>query len=191
MLLMENLVLQLLNGIGYDWIGMLYQEWLLGNQELVLYVILFIVVFFCFVVLYESWLILFLVMLVVLFGVVGVLFVVLLCGLNNDVYFQVGLLIMIGFFVKNVILIVEFVKDFMEKEGCGLIEVMLEVFCMCLCFILMILLVFIFGVMLLVISCGVGSGVQNVVGIGVMGGMLIVILLVIFFVLVFFVVVKC
>lgn len=130
-------------------------------------------------------------MLVVLLGVIGVLLVVIFCGLTNDVYFQVGLFIIIGLLVKNVIFIVEFVKDLMDKEGKGLIEVMFDVVWMCLCLILMILLVFIFGVMLLVISIGVGFGVQNVVGIGVMGGMVIVMVLVIFFVLVFFVVVCC
>lgn len=65
----------------------------------------------------------------------------------------------IGLLVKNVILIVEFVKDFMEKEGKGVVEVILMVVCMYLCFILMIFFVFIFGVLLLVISNGVGSGV--------------------------------
>lgn len=156
---MVDLVVKFLAGVGYLWIGLLYQEVLFLNQVFVLYVILLVVVFFVFVVFYESWLILFLVMLVVLLGVVGVLLVIDLCGLSNDVYFQVGLLIIIGFFVKNVILIVEFVVEMMQKEGKMLIEVIIEVVWMCLCLILMIFLVFIFGVLLLVISYGVGFGV--------------------------------
>lgn len=156
---MADLVVKFLVGVGYLWIGLLYQEVLFLNQVFVLYVILLVVVFFVFVVFYESWLILFLVMLVVLLGVVGVLLVIDLCGLSNDVYFQVGLLIIIGFFVKNVILIVEFVVEMMQKEGKMLIEVIIEAVWMCLCLILMIFLVFIFGVLLLVISYGVGFGV--------------------------------
>lgn len=103
---------------------------------------------------------------------------------------MVGLLTIIGLSVKNVILIVEFVKDFMEKEGKGVVEAILMVVRMRLRFILMIFFVFIFGVLSLVISNGVGSGAQNVVGIGVMGGMVFVTLLVIFFVSVFFVVIR-
>lgn len=78
---------------------------------MVFYVILFVVVFLCLVGFYESWLILFVVLFVVLFGVLGVLFVVYGCGFLNDIYFKVGLLVIIGLFMKNVILIVEFVKD--------------------------------------------------------------------------------
>ncbi|EIE1068600.1 efflux RND transporter permease subunit [Salmonella enterica] len=190
MSLMENLASQLPNGIGYDWTGMSYQERLSGNQAPALYAISLIVVFLCLAALYESWSIPFSVMLVVPLGVVGALLAASLRGLNNDVYFQVGLLTTIGLSAKNAILIVEFAKDLMEKEGRGLIEATLEASRMRLRPILMTSLAFILGVMPLVISRGAGSGAQNAVGAGVMGGMLTATLLAIFFVPVFFVVVK-
>ncbi|EBF8662732.1 efflux RND transporter permease subunit [Salmonella enterica] len=190
MSLMENLASQLPNGIGYDWTGMSYQERLSGNQAPALYAISLIVVFLCLAALYESWSIPFSVMLVVPLDVVGALLAASLRGLNNDVYFQVGLLTTIGLSAKNAILIVEFAKDLMEKEGRGLIEATLEASRMRLRPILMTSLAFILGVMPLVISRGAGSGAQNAVGTGVMGGMLTATLLAIFFVPVFFVVVK-
>ncbi|ECQ8021712.1 efflux RND transporter permease subunit [Salmonella enterica] len=190
MSLMENLASQLPNGIGYDWTGMSYQERLSGNQAPALYAISLIVVFLCLAALYESWSIPFSVMLVVPLGVVGALLAASLRGLNNDVYFQVGLLTTIGLSAKNAILIVEFAKDLMEKEGRGLIEATLEASRMRLRPILMTSLAFILGVMPLVVSRGAGSGAQNAVGTGVMGGMLTATLLAIFFVPVFFVVVK-
>ncbi len=166
MSLMENLASQLPNGIGYDWTGMSYQERLSGNQAPALYAISLIVVFLCLAALYESWSIPFSVMLVVPLGVVGALLAASLRGLNNDVYFQVGLLTTIGLSAKNAILIVEFAKDLMEKEGRGLIEATLEASRMRLRPILMTSLAFILGVMPLVISRGAGSGAQNAVGTG-------------------------
>ena len=190
MALMEDLASKLPNGIGHDWTGMSYQERLSGNQAPALYAISLIVVFLCLAALYESWSIPFSVMLVVPLGVVGALLAASLRGLNNDVYFQVGLLTTIGLSAKNAILIVEFAKDLMEKEGRGLIEATLEAARMRLRPILMTSLAFILGVMPLVISRGAGSGAQNAVGTGVMGGMLTATLLAIFFVPVFFVVVR-
>ncbi|TGD17873.1 hydrophobe/amphiphile efflux-1 family RND transporter, partial [Salmonella enterica subsp. enterica serovar Poona] len=172
MSLMENLASQLPNGIGYDWTGMSYQERLSGNQAPALYAISLIVVFLCLAALYESWSIPFSVMLVVPLGVVGALLAASLRGLNNDVYFQVGLLTTIGLSAKNAILIVEFAKDLMEKEGRGLIEATLEASRMRLRPILMTSLAFILGGMPLVISRGAGSGAQTAEGPGGRGGLL-------------------
>ncbi|HGY5077538.1 efflux RND transporter permease subunit [Citrobacter freundii] len=190
MAMMESLAEKLPTGIGHDWTGMSYQERLSGNQAPALYAISLIVVFLCLAALYESWSIPFSVMLVVPLGVVGALLAASLRGMNNDVYFQVGLLTTIGLSAKNAILIVEFAKDLMDKEGKGLIEATLEASRMRLRPILMTSLAFILGVMPLVISRGAGSGAQNAVGTGVMGGMLTATLLAIFFVPVFFVVVR-
>jgi len=190
MALLESLAQKLPSGIGYDWTGMSYQERLSGNQAPALYAISLIVVFLCLAALYESWSIPFSVMLVVPLGVVGALLAASLRGLNNDVYFQVGLLTTIGLSAKNAILIVEFAKDLMDKEGKGIIEATLEASRMRLRPILMTSLAFILGVLPLVISHGAGSGAQNAVGTGVMGGMLSATLLAIFFVPVFFVVVR-
>ncbi|MFI7790783.1 multidrug transporter [Klebsiella michiganensis] len=188
--LMEELAGKLPAGIGYDWTGMSYQERLSGNQAPALYAISLIVVFLCLAALYESWSVPFSVMLVVPLGVVGALLAATFRGLTNDVYFQVGLLTTIGLSAKNAILIVEFAKDLMDKEGKGLIEATLEAVRMRLRPILMTSLAFILGVMPLVISSGAGSGAQNAVGTGVMGGMVTATVLAIFFVPVFFVVVR-
>ncbi|HAC7761122.1 TPA_asm: multidrug efflux RND transporter permease subunit, partial [Salmonella enterica] len=136
--------------------------------------------------LYESWSIPFSVMLVVPLGVIGALLAATFRGLTNDVYFQVGLLTTIGLSAKNAILIVEFAKDLMDKEGKGLVEATLEAVRMRLRPILMTSLAFMLGVMPLVIS----SGAQNAVGTGVLGGMVTATVLAIFFVPVFFVVVR-
>ncbi|MBP2196752.1 multidrug efflux RND transporter permease subunit AcrB [Pantoea cypripedii] len=188
--LMEQLASKLPAGIGYDWTGMSYQERLSGNQAPALYAISLIVVFLCLAALYESWSIPFSVMLVVPLGVVGALLFTTLRGLSNDVYFVVGLLTTIGLSAKNAILIVEFAKDLMEKEGKGLVESTLEASRMRLRPILMTSLAFILGVLPLAISTGAGSGAQNAVGTGVMGGMVTATALAIFFVPVFFVVVR-
>ncbi|NEK81517.1 MAG: efflux RND transporter permease subunit [Pantoea ananatis] len=188
--LMEELASKLPTGIGFDWTGMSYQERLSGNQAPALYAISLIVVFLCLAALYESWSIPFSVMLVVPLGVVGALLFTTLRGLSNDVYFVVGLLTTVGLSAKNAILIVEFAKDLMEKEGKGLVEATLEACRMRLRPILMTSLAFILGVLPLAISTGAGSGAQNAVGTGVMGGMVTATALAIFFVPVFFVVVR-
>ncbi|MFP9229184.1 efflux RND transporter permease subunit [Pectobacterium cacticida] len=190
MAMMESFVAQLPQGIGYEWTGMSYQERLSGNQAPAIYAISLIVVFLCLAALYESWSIPFSVMLVVPLGIIGALIAANMTGLENDVYFKVGLLTTIGLSAKNAILIVEFAKDLMEKEGKGLIEATLDAVRMRLRPILMTSLAFILGVMPLVISSGAGSGAQNAVGTGVMGGMITATVLAIFFVPVFFVVVR-
>src|SRR5471032_2191730 len=190
MALMESLASKLPSGIGYDWTGLSYQERLSGNQAPALYAISLIVVFLCLAALYESWSIPFSVMLVVPLGVVGALLAATMRGLSNDVYFQVGLLTTIGLSAKNAILIVEFAKDLMDKEGKGLVEATLDAVRMRLRPILMTSLAFILGVLPLAISSGAGSGSQNAVGTGVVGGMITATLLAIFFVPVFFVVVR-
>ncbi|QTF09477.1 efflux RND transporter permease subunit [Brenneria izadpanahii] len=190
MALMEEFVAKLPKGVGYEWTGMSYQELLSGSQAPALYTISLIVVFLCLAALYESWSIPFSVMLVVPLGVLGAVVAASMRGLENDVYFKVGLLTTIGLSAKNAILIVEFAKDLMEKEGKGLIEATLDAVRMRLRPILMTSLAFILGVVPLVISSGAGSGAQNAVGTGVMGGMITATVLAIFFVPVFFVVVR-
>ncbi|MBC8945529.1 MULTISPECIES: efflux RND transporter permease subunit [Xenorhabdus] len=190
MALMEKLASQLPSGVGYDWTGMSYQERLSGNQAPALYALSLIVVFLCLAALYESWSIPFSVMLVVPLGIIGALLATLIRGLDNDIYFKVGLLTTIGLSAKNAILIVEFAKDLLEKEGKGLIEATLEAARMRLRPILMTSLAFMLGVMPLVLSNGAGSGAQNAVGTGVLGGMIAATSLAIYFVPVFFVVIR-
>ncbi|ELX8379404.1 efflux RND transporter permease subunit [Providencia vermicola] len=191
MLMMEKLTTENLpKGIGYEWTGMSYQERLSGNQAPALYAISLIVVFLCLAALYESWSVPFSVMLVVPLGIIGALLFTSVRGLSNDVYFKVGLLTTIGLSAKNAILIVEFAKDLMEKEGKGLVEATLNAVKMRLRPILMTSLAFMLGVIPLVFSNGAGSAAQNSVGTGVLGGMFAATSLAIFFVPVFFVVIR-
>jgi multidrug efflux pump len=190
MALMEQLAAQLPAGIGHDWTGMSYQERMSGQQAPALYSLSLLIVFLCLAALYESWSIPFSVMLVVPLGVIGALLATTLRGLNNDVYFVVGLLTTIGLSAKNAILIVEFAKDQVEKEGKSLAEATLIAVRMRLRPILMTSLAFILGVLPLALSRGAGSGAQNAVGTGVIGGMITATVLAIYFVPVFFVVVR-
>nr|WP_024965326.1 multidrug efflux RND transporter permease AcrD [Pantoea sp. IMH] len=189
MAIMENLVSKLPTGFGLQWTGASYQERMSGDQAPALYAISLLVVFLCLAALYESWPIPFSVMLVVPLGVIGALTATWLRGLENDVYFQVGLLTVIGLAAKNAILIVEFAND-LNRQGRDLGEATLEASRQRLRPILMTSLAFIFGVLPMATSSGAGSGSQHAVGTGVMGGMISATILAIFFVPLFFVLVR-
>ena len=186
---MEKLVSQLPVGFGLEWTAMSYQERLSGSQAPALYAISLLVVFLCLAALYESWSIPFSVMLVVPLGVIGAVAATWLRGLENDVYFQVGLLTIIGLSAKNAILIVEFANE-LNQKGKDLVAATLEASHMRLRPILMTSLAFIFGVLPMATSSGAGSGSQHAVGTGVMGGMISATVLAIFFVPLFFVLVR-
>jgi multidrug efflux pump len=186
---MEELVKKLPPGIGYEWTGLSYEERLSGSQAPALYALSLLVVFLCLAALYESWSIPASVMLVVPLGVIGAVLAAFFFRLPNDVYFQVGLLTTIGLASKNAILIVEFAKEQFEA-GHDLIEATLNATRMRLRPILMTSFAFILGVLPLALANGAGSGSQNAIGIGVIGGMLTGTILAILFVPVFFVVVK-
>ncbi len=187
---MEKLAANLPKGISYDWTGISYQERLSGNQAPALYALSAIVVFLCLAALYESWSIPVSVMLVVPLGIFGAVLATWARGLEDDIYFKVGLLTTIGLSAKNAILIVEFAKDLIEKEGKALIEATVEACRMRLRPILMTSLAFIFGVIPLAISNSAGSGSQHSVGTGVIGGMLSATILAIYLVPLFFVVIR-
>ena len=187
--IMESLVKQLPNGFGLEWTAMSYQERLSGAQAPALYAISLLVVFLCLAALYESWSVPFSVMLVVPLGVIGALLATWMRGLENDVYFQVGLLTVIGLSAKNAILIVEFANE-MNQKGHDLFEATLHACRQRLRPILMTSLAFIFGVLPMATSTGAGSGGQHAVGTGVMGGMISATILAIYFVPLFFVLVR-
>ncbi|NDJ56868.1 multidrug efflux RND transporter permease AcrD [Enterobacteriaceae bacterium 4M9] len=187
--IMESLVKQIPGNFGLEWTGMSYQERLSGSQAPALYAVSLLVVFLCLAALYESWSVPFSVMLVVPLGVIGALLATWARGLENDVYFQVGLLTVIGLSAKNAILIVEFAND-LNARGQDLMASVLEASRQRLRPILMTSLAFIFGVLPMTISSGAGSGSQHAVGTGVMGGMISATILAIFFVPLFFVLVR-
>ncbi|MDR5764304.1 MULTISPECIES: efflux RND transporter permease subunit [unclassified Caballeronia] len=187
---MEALAAKLPAGIGYEWTGLSYQQIQSGSQAPILYGISILVVFLCLAALYESWSIPFSVIMVVPLGVVGALLAVSLRGLENDVFFQVGLLTTVGLSAKNAILIVEFARDLQLSQKMGPIEAALEAARLRLRPILMTSLAFILGTMPLAISNGAGSGSQHAIGTGVIGGMMTATFLAIFMVPMFFVVVR-
>jgi hydrophobe/amphiphile efflux-1 (HAE1) family protein len=184
----EQMGKQLPPGIGLEWTGLSYEERLSGNQAPVLYAISLLVVFLCLAALYESWAIPAAVMLVVPLGILGAVAATALRGLANDVYFQVGLLTTIGLAAKNAILIVEFAKEEHDK-GASLMDAAITAARQRLRPILMTSLAFILGVLPLAISTGAGSGGQNAIGTGVIGGMISGTVLALLFVPVFFIVV--
>jgi multidrug efflux pump len=189
MAIMEELAGRLEGGYDFAWTGLSYQERMSGSQAPALYAISLLVVFLCLAALYESWSIPFSVMLVVPFGVIGALGGAFARGLNNDVYFQVGLLTTVGLSAKNAILIVEYAKD-MEASGKEVVEAVMEAIRLRLRPIVMTSMAFVLGVLPLAISSGAGSGSQNSLGTGVMCGMLAATGCGIFFTPIFYVVVR-
>lgn len=186
---MEKIMEQLPEGIGYEWTGLSYEERQAGAQAPALYALSILFVFLCLAALYESWSIPVSVLLVVPLGVLGAVLAATMTGLSNDVYFQVGLLVTMGLAAKNAILIVEFARDLYQK-GENLVEATVHAARMRLRPIIMTSLAFTLGVLPLAIASGPGSGSQNAIGIGVMGGMISATVLAIFFVPLFFVVVQ-
>jgi multidrug efflux pump len=176
-------------GFSHEWTGLSAQEKLSGNQAGALYAISALVVFLALAALYESWSVPFAVMLSVPIGIFGALGAALLFGQTNDVYFKVGLLTTIGLSAKNAILIVEFAID-REAAGEGLVEATLSAARQRLRPIIMTSLAFILGVTPLAIASGAGSGAQNSVGIGVLGGMMAATVIGVFFVPLLYVAVR-
>jgi len=182
---MEKMAAQLPAGIGFEWTGLSYEERNAGAQAPALYAISLLVVFLCLAALYESWSVPFSVMLAVPLGVLGALAAASFRGMENDVYFQVGLLTTIGLSAKNAILIVEFAKRRYDK-GKDLVEATIKACRQRLRPILMTSLAFMLGVLPLAISSGAGANSRHAIGTGVLGGMLSATVLAIVFIPLFF-----
>ncbi|HEY0821299.1 MAG TPA: efflux RND transporter permease subunit, partial [Rhizobacter sp.] len=189
MVAMQELLGQMPPGIGYEWSGRSYQERLSGNQAPLLYAVSILFIFLCLAALYESWSVPFSVMLVVPLGILGALAASHLGGQSNDVFFQVGLLTTVGLSAKNAILIVEFAET-LRNQGMGLVEATLKACRQRLRPILMTSLAFGMGVLPLALAGGAGSGSQQAIGVGVLGGMASATALGIFFVPLFYLWVK-
>ena len=186
---MEKLAAQLPAGFGYEWTGQSREEKLAGSQAIILYGFSILAVFLCLAALYESWTIPLAVILVVPLGVLGVLLATMLRAYANDVYFQVGLITIIGLSAKNAILIIEFAKD-LQAQGRGVIESALAAAHLRFRPIIMTSLAFGLGVLPLALATGAGSASQRAIGTGVLGGMVTGTALAVIFVPVFFVVVR-
>jgi multidrug efflux pump len=186
---MEQLAAQLPAGFGYEWSGTSREEKLAGSQAMILYAFAILAVFLCLAALYESWTIPLSVILVVPLGVLGVIVATLLRDYANDVYFQVGLITIIGLSAKNAILIIEFAKD-LQAQGKSVISAALEAAHIRFRPILMTSMAFTLGVLPLALASGAGSASQRAIGTGVIGGILTGTTLAVVFVPIFFVVVR-
>ncbi|MCC5091210.1 multidrug efflux RND transporter permease subunit [Xanthomonas campestris] len=186
---MEHYVDELPAGYGSDWTGMSYQEILAGNSQVLLLVLSLVVVFLCLAALYESWSIPVSVLLVVPLGALGALAFTMLRGLSNDIFFQIGLITVIGLAAKNAILIVEFAV--MERaQGKTLHDAIVNAAHLRLRPILMTSFAFIMGVVPMAISSGAGANARHAISTGVIGGMLFATVLGVFLIPMFFVVVR-
>jgi len=185
---MEKLVAQLPAGFGHEWTGLSYQEKQAGSQSVILLGLAMLVVFMLLAALYESWAIPLSVMLMVPLGMLGAVALVSALGMSNDVYFQVGMITVMGLAAKNAILIVEFAKD-TYAQGANIFDATIEAARLRFRPILMTSFAFILGVVPLAIATGASHASQNAVGLGVLGGMLAATPLAMVFVPTFFVVV--
>src|SRR5690554_310370 len=186
----EEIASRLPEGFTVEWAGLSYEERTTGNQAPMLYLLSAIVIFLCLAALYESWSIPASVMLVIPLGVLGAAAAVLLRGLGNDVFFQIGLLATAGLAAKNAILIVEFARDLHLKGGMSLVAAAIEAARLRLRPIIMTSLAFTLGVLPLALASGASAGSSHAVGTGVIGGMIAATVLAVYFVPVFFVVVS-
>ncbi len=172
-------------GFSYDWGGASYQEKKSGGTSVIALGLAVIMVFLILAAQYERWSLPLSVLLALPFGTFGALAAVWLRHYTNDVYFQIGLVTLLGLAAKNAILIVQF-AELKEREGLSAAAAALEAARLRFRPILMTSLAFIFGVLPLAISTGAGAGARRSVGTGVMGGMLAATFLAIFFVPMFF-----
>ena len=186
---MEEIVGRLPQGIGHDWSGVSYQERMAKSQTGLLYAFSMIVIFLCLAALYESWTVPISIMLVLPLGLIGGVVASSWRGLPNDVYFQIGLLTVLGLTTKNAILIVQFALLKIE-QGADLVQATLEGAKLRFRPIVMTSLAFGFGVLPLALATGAGAGAQAAIGTSVLGGMATATFLAIFFIPLLFVLVS-
>ncbi|ODU20966.1 MAG: multidrug efflux RND transporter permease [Sphingomonas sp. SCN 67-18] len=186
---MEQLAQQLPEGFSYEWTGISYEEQQSAGQIGMLLGLSLVVVFLLLAALYESWTIPVAVLLVVPLGVLGAVLMTLARGYSADVYFNVGLITIIGLSAKNAILIVEFAIE-QEAEGKSAWDATMAAVKLRIRPIIMTSMAFILSMVPLVISSGAGSASRRAVGTGVMGGMITATLLGIFFIPLFYVAVR-
>jgi HAE1 family hydrophobic/amphiphilic exporter-1 len=185
--LMEKLAQATLpRGMAYEWTSTSYQEKKVGNQAYFIYALSIVLVYLVLASLYESWIYPAAIMLVVPIALVGVLMALLIRGYQNDLYTQVGLVLMIALASKNAILVVEFARE-LHQKGMAATEAAVEATRRRFRPIVMTSLAFIVGVVPLLVAFGAGSAGQRAIGTVVFGGMLASTLVAIPFVPVFYV----
>jgi multidrug efflux pump len=186
---MQNIAQKLPAGFGFEWTGLSLQQVQAGSQAPMLYALSILVVFLALAALYESWSIPVSVIMVVPVGVLGALAAATGFGMENDVYFQVGLLTTIGLSAKNAILIVEFARD-LQAEGRTAVEAAIEAAHVRMRPIVMTSLAFGLGVLPLALANSAGAESENSVGVGVLGGMVAATFLATFMIPMFYVLIA-
>jgi multidrug efflux pump len=186
---MERLAETLPTGFAFEWTGISYEEKQSAGQIGLLLGLSLVVVFLLLAALYESWSVPVSVLLVVPLGVLGAVLFSMFRGLSADIYFNVGLITIIGLSAKNAILIVEFAIE-QEAQGRSTLDAVMEAVKLRLRPIIMTSLAFILGMVPLVIASGAGAASRIAVGSGVMGGMIAATLLGIFFIPLFYLSVR-
>jgi hydrophobe/amphiphile efflux-1 (HAE1) family protein len=186
---MEELARELPSGYGFDWTGTAYQEKLSGGQSGAIFGMAIVFVFLVLAALYESWAVPFAVLLCIPFAVLGAYGGLALRGMQNDIYAQIGLVMLIGLAAKNAILIVEFAKLEYER-GTTLVEASIAGARLRLRPILMTSFAFIFGSLPLAIATGAGAAARRVLGTAVVFGMSAATMVGIFLIPVFYVLMQ-
>jgi hydrophobe/amphiphile efflux-1 (HAE1) family protein len=186
MIALEALAKKLPPGFAISWIGLSYEERAGSSRELMLYGVAALIVFLALAALYESWAIPLAVMMDFVLGALGVLLFTFIRGFPNGIYFKIGLLTIMGLSAKNAILVIEFAKEDFDR-GKSLVDSAMHAVRQRLRPILMTSLAFGLGILPLAISSGAGSGGQNAIGTGIVGGTLTTTVLGFFFVPFYFV----
>jgi HAE1 family hydrophobic/amphiphilic exporter-1 len=176
-------------GFDFAWAGQSLEEIKAGTQAIYIFALSLIIVYLVLAAQYESWVLPFIILLGVPLAVIGGLGAQLLRGLSNDVFCQVGLVMLIGLAAKNSILIVEFAEQLRER-GLSILDAAVEAGRIRLRPILMTSFAFILGVFPLALASGAGAGARNSVGTSVAGGMVASTFLSIFFIPVLYVVIR-
>lgn len=159
------------DNIGVEWSGLSYQEKQAGGQTAMVLTLVFLFVFLFLAALYESWMVPVAVLISLPVAVLGSYLGVLACGLENDVYFQIGLVMLVGLAAKNAILIVEFAKEQVDR-GVDVVQAAIHASQLRFRPILMTSLAFILGMLPMVIATGPGSASRQAIGTGVFFGMI-------------------
>ena len=188
---MESLASRLLPpSMGFEWTGTTYQQLSAGGQAGIIFGLAFIMVFLFLAAQYESWLIPFAVILSIPFSMLGAMLATMFRGYDNNIYTQIGVVLLIGLSAKTAILIVEFAKQLREQEGLPTLEAAVKAAQLRFRPLLMTTFSFILGVIPLVLATGAGSGSRTALGTAVFGGMLLATVLGVVFIPVFYVVVQ-
>ena len=188
---MQSLSSRLLpTSMGYEWTGVTYQQLAAGTQTPIIFGLAFIFVFLFLAAQYESWLIPFSVLLTIPFALLGAIVATWARGLDNNVYTQIGLVLLIGLSAKTAILIVEFAKQLREEEGMDTLEAAVQAARLRFRPLLMTALSFVLGVLPLLVASGAGSASRRALGTAVFGGMLLSTVIGVFLTPVFFVLVQ-